>query len=181
MPDESSLPEELAVACRALEDRLRIAKIPSYKIKPGEWEDLPADIYALVPVWLMRLLESYAVAGAFLEYRDRIQKWQRVFSFLVPGDFKIVMETGSMFRQLIPFGFVPIASEANGDMWLARLAGGPAGEIFLFMYSDWDGVSVPSEDDCLVIAATRLAVLLAFMAISKSGIDNLPCMMWRRD
>jgi hypothetical protein len=52
MPQENILPDELVQAAAALEKRLQILQVTSFKIPSANWESLPDDIRQPIPPWI---------------------------------------------------------------------------------------------------------------------------------
>jgi hypothetical protein len=152
---------------------------PSFKIPSAEWEALPDDIRNLIPPWIPALLSNYSLVGAGLEF-DNYEKhrtWQNLFSFFDPPSFVMIVKKNSYYRPLIEFGFFPFANESDGSVWLATIANGPSGKIYVLEHSDWDG-SLPTKENGLVYAHKSLAHLLSAMAVDNQSFEKMEDCMW---
>jgi hypothetical protein len=181
MTERTPLPDDLALAARCLEERFHLLQVPSRKIATSEWDAVPGRLRSVIPDWIPELLEAYALAGGVLEQADKQKPYERVFGFFGPRDFATQLEDGSRYWGLIEFGYLPVAYEADGCVWVTRMHAGPSGEVFLLEHSHWDG-GQPSKGNGLVLATSRLAFLLASMAVSPMSYDSEPqgprCLMW---
>jgi hypothetical protein len=173
MPNENILSDELVQAAAALEKRLQILCAPSFKIPSAGWETLPADIRSLIPPWIPALLSNYNLVGAGLqfEHHDRHSTWPILFSFFDPQSFAMILKQGGYYRSLIEFGFFPFANESDGSAWLATMANGPSGKIYLLEHSGWDG-GLPTKENGLIYAHKSLAHLLSAMAVNNESFDG---------
>jgi hypothetical protein len=167
------LPTELVNVARCLEERLRVLKVESRRIAQAEWDTLPADIRQVVPEWIVQLLANHALAGGFLTYPDATSPFDRGFSFWDPTEVLRNLEADSIYRPLIEFGFSPFADENDGNVWVAAVDNGPLAPIYLLELSAWSGRR-PVEGEELVFASSRLALLLASMAVSRASYGDSP-------
>ncbi|HZN67069.1 MAG TPA: hypothetical protein VFB66_17390, partial [Tepidisphaeraceae bacterium] len=89
------LPTILTRAAESLEARLDILRVPTRKVKLSEWERLKPSVRDAVPRWHRKLLASHRLAGAVLEYRDRMYPFVRVLSLCDPKliDFVLTVES----------------------------------------------------------------------------------------
>jgi hypothetical protein len=178
-PNENILPAELVQAAAALEKRFQILNAPSFKIPFAKWEALPDDIRNLIPPWIPALLSSYSLVGAGLAF-DNYEKhrtWPVLFSFFDPQSFAMILKKTVCDRRLIEFGFFPFANESDGSVWLATIADGPSGKIYLLEHSGWDG-TLPIKENGLVYAHKSLAHLLSAMAVDNQTFDKEEDYMW---
>jgi hypothetical protein len=181
MTDRRPLPDDLVLVARGLEERFRLLQVPSRKTSSAEWEVVPVELRRLIPDWIPDLLEAYALVGGVLEKGDRQQPYARVFGFFGPRDFVTQLEEGSTYWGLVEHGYLPFGYEADGCVWVTRTQNGPSGEVYLLEHSDWDG-GEPRKGNGLVLAASRLAFLLASMAVSPMSYNSDPrgprCLLW---
>ena len=127
---------------------------------------------------------DYSLAGGILEYRDQKEPYVRLFSFFEPSDYVNAYQEGSLYRGLLEFGFVPFASEQNGDVWLVDSASGPASPIYLMELSGWNG-DRPNNRNGLVFACGNLGLLLASMGVSEASYygsaDGPHSIIWHKE
>jgi hypothetical protein len=175
------LPDDLVAAARCLEERFLLLRVPTRRVSLPEWDAVPTGVRRLIPHWIPDLLASHALAGGVLAYADRRKPYERVFGLFGPRDFTTQLEAGNTYWGLVEFDYLPFAYEADGNVWVTRIHDGPSGEVFLLEHSDWDG-GMPGKGNGLVLAAGRLAFLLASMAVSVMSYDHEPqgprCLMW---
>jgi len=74
-------------------------------------------------------------------------------------------------------GFFPFANESDGSVWLATVANGPSGKIYVLEHSDWDG-SLPTKENGLIYAHKSLAHLLSAMAVDNQSFEKMEDCMW---
>lgn len=173
-PDDIQLPPDLERAARSLEERYQLLRVPSRKVPASEWESLPADIRQLIPDWIPALLGKYSLADGVLEYQDGRSSFVRLFSFCRPDEYTYELEVGMERLEILPtFGFVPIAYESDGSMWVTKTVDGPSGAIYLLDHSDWGG-GEPTLRNGLVFASSRLSLLLACMGVSEVSYQETP-------
>lgn len=172
MPDNSLSPD-LVQAARTVDERFSLLKVPSRKILESEWGDLPSKIRSFVPAWIPVLLSTFRLVGGVLEYRDFKRPSTRQFSFFAPTDYASALEAGSLFGDLPRSGFIPIAYEYNGSVWVKRINEDFSGAIYLLSLPDWNG-GQPTLTNGLVFASTRLSLLLASMGVSEVSYYERP-------
>ena len=184
MANESILPGELRIAAQSLEERFQLLRVRSRKILNSEWDSLPTGIKNTIPEWIVTLLASYSLADGVLEYRDSQQPYVRQFSFCNPDELLADMSAGSLYGRLSGYGFVPIAYESDGSMWVTRIGGGPTGAIHLLDHSGWDG-NEPTARNGLVFASSRLSLLLASMGVSEVSYyerpEGITSLIWHKE
>jgi hypothetical protein len=186
MANEDLLPEELEKAARTLEERFMMLRIPARKIAAEEWNSVPADIRRHIPPWIEVLLSQFALAGAVLEYRDHKNPYVRQFSLYKPDEFTQGLKDAEIgcLGILPKYGFIPIAYEQDGSMWVTRIAAGPSGEIYMLDHSGWDG-GEPTKQNGLVFAGSRLSLLLASMGVSEGSYYESPAgitsVIWHKE
>jgi hypothetical protein len=158
---EVVLPADLIQSAHSLEERLQLLHVPTRKIQLTEWNSLSSKIQNLVPNWIPTLLAKYSLIGGVLEcgncYED--QNWARNFCFWGPAEYErnLSSEDYNLGEEILATGLVPISDEKNGDMWVTSISGGPSSPIYLF---DLSGMKK-------ILASSRLALLMASMAISE--------------
>lgn len=179
MANEIILPDELVQAAAALEKRLQILQVPSFKIPSAKWEVLPDDIRNLIPAWIPALLSNYSLVGAGLqfEHHNRHAGNPILLSFFDPQSFGMVLIKNGCDRPLIEYGFFPFANESDGNVWLTTIADGPSGKIYMLESSGWDG-SLPTKENGLIYAHKNLAHLLSAMAVNNESFENPEDCMW---
>ena len=183
MPVSEDAPgsERLKRALEALEARLALLKVPARRVLESEWDELDPAIRALIPGWVKALLTEYAVGGAVLECIGPGGSDVRPFSFFLPADYSVVLADG-LLRDLVSQGLFPIASEADGSVWIVRLESGRESEVYLLEHSAWDG-GVPTFRNGLAFATGGLWLLLSCMAVSEESSyapDGEQVLTWYR-
>ncbi|HEY5041833.1 MAG TPA: hypothetical protein VIK53_07505 [Verrucomicrobiae bacterium] len=165
--------DELAKAARNLEERFQILNLPVSKIPRADWDALPEEIRSLIPSWIPALLSDYSLAGAWLEFENnREQPYPTTFAFLWPENFAGDLKAGSEYRDLIQYGLLPFAyEEGSGSVWVATIANGASGKIYLLEHTAWDG-DMPTDKNGLVFAHENLARLLTAMAVSNANFSH---------
>jgi hypothetical protein len=173
MANENILPDELVQAAAALEKRVQILQVPSFKIPSAKWETLSGDIRSLVPPWIPALLSNYSLVGASLQFENhnRHSTWPILFSFFDPQSFELILIKNGCDRPLIEYGFFPFANESDGNVWLATIADGPSGKIYMLDSSGWDG-ALPTKENGLIYAHKSLAHLLSAMAVNNESFSG---------
>jgi hypothetical protein len=175
MVNENLLPDELAKAARNLEERFQMLRVPARNIALKEWSSLPTGIRCHIPPWIKALLSQFKLAQGVLENRDFRNSYARLFSFCKPDEYvHELKETELGCLGILPqFGFVPIAYESDGSMWVTKISDGPSGSIYLLDHSGWDG-GEPTKENGLIFASSRLSLLLATMAVSEASYQEVP-------
>lgn len=184
-PTEEAIAVELEMAAASLRNRAEILSVPTRKIPLTEWDSLPLELRHQVPLWLRDLLSRHALHGLSLEYRDPVNRYTRVFTFLSPDDFGRLFTGESMYKALLDTEYVAVGYEQNYNLWLARKAPNPDSPVFLFEHSDWDGAGTPTTQSGLRFAAARLSFLICSMGVSEVSYYNLPAgstrLIWKPD
>ena len=173
--------KELSAAAASLETRAKILRVETGRVPKAAWNTLAPHIREYVPAWLRTTLSRFALYGLGLEYRDRTERYARVFCFAAPFDFNTILDASSMYFGLLEHGHVPVAYEANGNLWTLEAPFEAGSRIFLFDYSSWDGCA-PTRRNGFTFASSRLALLLCSMAVSEiSYRDRITSVMWYPD
>jgi hypothetical protein len=164
---EITLPSELCTAAESLENRLQLLSVPTRKVPMAECNLIPDTIHHLVPSWIPSLLSRFSLLGSVLECRHNQQTatWERYFCFWGPEEYarNLFGESHYCFKdEFIAEGLVMISDEADGDMWLTSISGGPSSPIYLFDLSGHEKV----------LASSRIALLLASMAVSEESFHS---------
>ena len=167
-----NLPPDLRRAAETLEARLSVLNAPAYKIPLSEWGALDSTIRNLVPSWLVSLLSNYSIAGVVLEFENHVEKqtWPVGFGMFLPVTFRQNFQSESLYLDLLRFGFIPFASESDGNVWVATVNDGPSGNIYLLEFSAWSG-AMPHKDNGLIYAHRNLACVLSCMAVSNETFE----------
>ena len=180
MAPTDAIPPDLQKAAESLEARLTLLRAPTYKIPASEWRGLDLAIQALVPGWLSALLKNYSFAGLILEFQNHNKeyRWPTTFGFFLPVSFAQYFQSGSLYLDLIACGFLPFASEEDGNVWLLTSKDGPHGAVYLLDHSAWGG-GMPNRDNGLIYAHRDLPSFLSCMAVSDETFSLRPGMcMW---
>jgi hypothetical protein len=190
MPVETNLPDELKESATMLEERYQMLRVPTRKIPAAEWAALPADVRKLVPAWIPLLLESCRLAGGVLETFGVGDCSVWPFALFEPNDYLAELAGKDMpFAELPSFGFIPIATDTKGNVWVTKMADGPTGEIYLLDRSGtlgrfrWAG-GEPTKRNGLVFASSRLALLFACMAVSEVSFHEMSgtvSVLWNKE
>jgi hypothetical protein len=164
---EVTLPPELTKAAESLEQRLHLLSVPTRKVSMAEWNSMPEAIHHVVPSWIPALLSRFSLLGSVLECRHNQQNatWERCFCFWGPAEYTMNLfgESHYCFKdEFIAEGLVMISDEADGDMWLTSISGGPTSPIYLFDLSGHEKV----------LASSRMALLMASMAVSGESFHS---------
>jgi hypothetical protein len=175
MPNADMLPEELSNAARNLEERFQLLRVPARKTTAAEWETVPAAIRRHIPPWIPELLRQFALVEGVLEYRDRKHSYPRQFSLCKPDEYAHELKDAEFgcLGILPEYGFVPIAYESNGSMWVTKIADGPTGKIYCLEHSGWNG-GEPTLHNGLEFASSRLSLLFASMGVSEVSYYESP-------
>jgi hypothetical protein len=185
MENQDLLPDDLLKAARNLEERFQMLRVPARKATEAEWNVLLPGVRRHVPLWIQSLLSRFSLLDGVLEYRDSKNPYVRQFSFCEPDEYAHELEEGKERWEVLPtFGFVPIAYESDGSMWVTRIADGPLGEIYMLEHSGWDG-GEPTKKNGLVFASSRLSLLLASMGVSEVNYYESPAgitsLIWHKE
>jgi hypothetical protein len=180
---------ELAESAVVLEQRYQSLGVTTRKILASEWSAIPADVLRAIPGWIPNLLTKHSLAGGVIEDFDGANGSARPFILLEPKDY--VAELGDQakpFATLPSFGFVPIAHDTKGNVWVTKINDGLAGPIYLLDRSGqagrfpWQG-GEPDKRNGLVFASSRLSLLFASMAVSELSFKdqtNASKSMWSK-
>jgi hypothetical protein len=170
MSAQSNLPQELIRAARSLEERFQILGLPAYKIPPAQWDALPGEIRAVIPAWVPALLSNYSLVDAGLQFEPlEGTSANGTFWFFRPDSYAVDLVPRGEYRELIDFGFFPFGyEEASGSVWVATIADGPAGNIYLVEHTA-HGPGKPTPDNGLHYAHRNLACFLSAMAVSNAN------------
>ena len=186
MANENLLPDELAKAARTLEERFQMLRVPARKTTPEEWNAVPTAIRRHIPPWIEALLSQFALAEGVLEYRDHKHSYPRQFSLYKPDEYAHELKEPEFgcLGILPQHGYVPIAYEQDGNMWVVQVVGGPTGKIYFLNSSDWNG-DEPTLRNGLVFASSRLSLLFASMGVSEVSYyespDGITSLIWNEE
>ena len=173
--------KELSAAAASLVTRAKILRVDTDRVPKAAWKTLAPHIQEYVPAWLQSILSRFPLYGLGLEYRDRTERYARVFSFAGPAEFNTILDEGSMYFGLLEHGHLPVGYESDGNLWTLEAPFEAGSRIFLFDYSSWDG-SAPTRRNGFTFASSRLALLLCSMAVSEiSYRDRVTSVMWHPD
>ncbi len=170
---QEHLREELARGLRLLEGRLQLLRVRSRRVDPTEWDALQGGMRGLVPEWLRTVVEQFALVNAVLEIRDPADNRARLFSFYSPADYRVALEDGSLWREVMHFGYFPFANEEDGNAWVVEVEQGSESTVHLLELSAWGG-GVPTAGSGLQLAGSRLELLLCHMAVSAHTYGQTP-------
>lgn len=167
MISEVTLTTELTRAAESLELRLQLLSVPTRKVPMAEWNSMPEAIHRVVPGWIPTLLSRFSLFGSVLEcaHNQQDATWGRYFCFWGPEEYSrnLFGDSHYCFKdEFIAEGLVMISDEADGDMWLTSISGGHSSPIYLFDLSGHEKV----------LASSRMALLMASMAVSKESFHS---------
>lgn len=161
------LPPDLTLAASTLQSRFEILSVPKCRsVDEAEWKRLESLVGYSAPVWIRNLLQ-YKIIGGIIEYRDRKNAFQRLFRLFDPAELEMHLRPNSLVRELLSFGWYPLADESDGSIWVTPERSNGA-EVYLLELSAWNGRE-PTISNGLLFAADRLSFLLCSMAISEAS------------
>lgn len=116
--------EELEAAFVLIESRLALLEAKATSISEAQWNSIDANLLALIPPWLKRLMSDFSVVGGVLEAPNYEKENDWNLYYILPAApffeerLRFILDDDVARELLLEKGLFPVAEETDSNFWV---------------------------------------------------------------